>query len=390
MDGDAGRVRRIRFASLTGALALFALLYAPQAVLPQLAAEFSVSPGTVALLISASTLGLALAAIPLGTLSEVLGRRRIMVVSLLVAEGIGLLLPWVHHFPLMVGARLVQGAAVAGLAVVAVAYLADEAGGRHLGSTMGLYVAGTTIGGMSGRIVCGVVADFAGWSGGMLAVALLAGVCTVVFVTLLPADSRHSRQPWRWRPLAAGLRSAASTPVLYAPYLVAALGMGSFVTIYNVLGFRLIGPPLMVPPALAALAFLAYAAGTVSSAVAGRAADRRGRSPVLLCGLSITVLGLLTMLSGQLVLILAGLVVFTGGFFMAHSVASTWVGARAPESARGQASSLYQFCYYSGSSVGGVAGGTAFAAWGWAGMTALLCCWLAVAAGGVLLARSAT
>ncbi|RCW42789.1 YNFM family putative membrane transporter [Halopolyspora algeriensis] len=390
MDSDAGRIRRIRFASLTGALALFALLYAPQAVLPQLATEFSVPPGTVALLISASTLGLALAAVPLGTLSEALGRRRTMIASLLIAEGIGLLLPWVHHFALMVGARLVQGAAVAGLATVAVAYLADEAGGRHLGSTMGLYVAGTTIGGMSGRIVCGVVADFAGWSGGMLAVALLAGVCTVAFVMLLPADSRRSRQPWKWRPLVEGLRSAASTPVLYAPYLVAALGMGAFVTVYNVLGFRLIGPPLMVPPALAALAFLAYAAGTVTSAVAGRVADRRGRSPVLLCGLSITVVGLLAMLSEQLVLILLGLVVFTGGFFMAHSVASTWVGARAPESARGQASSLYQFCYYSGSSVGGVAGGTAFAAWGWTGMTALLCCWLAVAAGGVVLARGAT
>lgn len=390
MDGDASRLRRIRFALLAGSLALFALLYAPQAVLPQLAAEFSVMPGTVALLISASTLGLALAAIPLGTLSEALGRRRTMITSLLTAEGFGLLLPWVHNFALMVGLRLLQGAAVAGLAAVAVAYLAEEAGGRHLGSTMGLYVAGTTIGGMSGRILSGVVADFAGWFGGMLAVAALAGVCTIAFVVLLPAQSRHSRQPWQWRPLWTGLRSAASDPVLYAPYMVAMLGMGTFVTVYNVLGFRLIGPPLQVPPALAALAFLAYAAGTVSSAIAGRAADRWGRSPVLLCGLSITALGLLMMLAGRLSTIVIGLAVFTGGFFMAHSVASTWVGARAPESARGQASSLYQFCYYGGSSVGGVVGGTAFAVWGWSGMTALLCCWLAVAAGGVLLARGAT
>lgn len=385
-DIDPNRVRRIRVALLVGALALFALLYTPQPVLPQLAAEFSVSPGTVALLVSAGTLGLALAAIPLGTLSEAVGRRRTMVTSLLAAEVLGLILPWVHSFPLMVGLRLVQGAAVAGLAAVAVAYLADETGGRHLGTTMGLYVAGTTIGGMSGRILGGVVADFTGWAGGMLAVAVLAGACTVLFILLLPAERRHTRQALRWRPLLGGLRAAVTDPMLYAPYLVAALGMGSFVTVYNVLTFRLTAPPLLVPPALAALAFLAYAAGTLTSALAGRAADRWGRPPVLLCGLAVTVLGLLVMLAGQLVAIVVGLVVFTGGFFTAHSVASGWVGAQASESARGQASSLYQFCYYAGSSVGGVVGGSAYAVWGWPGMTAMLCCWLAVAAVGVLVA----
>ena len=366
-----------------GALALFALLYMPQPVLPQLAAEFSVAPGTVALLVSAGTLGLALAAIPLGTLSEAVGRRRTMVTSLLVAEALGLVLPWVHNFPLMVGIRLVQGAAVAGLAAVAVAYLAGETGGRQLGTTMGLYVAGTTIGGMSGRILGGVVADFAGWAGGMMAVSALAGVCTVLFVLLLPVERGHTRQPLRWGPLLGGLRAAAGDPQLYAPYSVAALGMGAFVTVYNVLSFRLTAPPLLVPPALAALAFLAYAAGTLTSALAGRAADRWGRAPVLLCGLAIMTVGLVTMLAGRLGVIVVGLVVFTGGFFTAHSVASGWVGERASESARGQASSLYQFCYYAGSSVGGVVGGSVYAAWGWAAMTAVLACWVVVAALGV-------
>ncbi|MBA8822943.1 YNFM family putative membrane transporter [Saccharopolyspora lacisalsi] len=385
-ETDTGRIRRIRVALLVGALALFALLYMPQPVLPQLAAEFSVAPGTVALLVSAGTLGLALAAIPLGTLSEAVGRRRTMVTSLLVAEALGLVLPWVRDFPLMVGIRFVQGTAVAGLAAVAVAYLADETGGRQLGTTMGLYVAGTTIGGMSGRILGGVVADFAGWAGGMMAVSALAGVCTVLFVLLLPVERRHTRQPLRWRPLLGGLRAAVGDPQLYAPYLVAVLGMGAFVTVYNVLSFRLTAPPLLVPPALAALAFLAYAAGTVTSALAGRAADRWGRAPVLLCGLAIMTIGLVTMLAGWLGVIVVGLVVFTGGFFTAHSVASGWVGERASESARGQASSLYQFCYYAGSSVGGVVGGSVYAAWGWPAMTAVLACWVAVAALGVVVA----
>lgn len=386
---DRGRIRRIRLAFLCGAVALFALLYAPQAVLPALAAEFAVTPGTVALVISASTFGLALAAVPLGTLSETIGRRRTMVTSLLLAEALGLVVPWVGSFEVMVGLRLLQGVTVAGLAAVAVAYLAEEAGGSHFGTTMGLYVAGTTIGGMVGRIVGGVVGDFAGWTGGLLAVSALAGVGTVLFVVLLPAPRGTTRPSGhggasRWRPLLTGVRRALSDRVLHAPFLVAALGMGSFVTVYNVLTFRLIAPPLLVPAALAALAFLAYAAGTVSSALAGRAADRWGTVGVLLAGLAVMAIGLGVMVAGSLVVILVGLVVFTGGFFAAHAVASSWVGAAAPESARGQASALYQFCYYAGSSVGGVVGGWAYAVWGWPGMTALLLGWVTLAAVGVV------
>lgn len=384
---EVSRLRRIRLALLVGALALFALLYAPQPVLPQFATDFGLAPGTVALLVSAGTLGLAVAAIPLGTLSEVVGRRRVMVTALLVAEVIGLALPFLPSFPLLVGLRLVQGAAVAGLAAVATAYLADETGGRDLGATMGLYVAGTTIGGMSGRLLGGVAGDFWGWTGGLIAVAVLAGVCTVLFVVLLPTERNQSRQSFRWRPLLRGVRAAATDPGLRAPFTVAALGMGAFVAVYNVLGFRLAEPPLSVPPAVAALAFLAYAAGTVTSAVAGRLADRCGRKSVLLGGIGTALVGLVLMLAGNLAVILTGLVVFTGGFFAAHSVASGWVGTLAAPSARGQAAALYQFAYYGGSSVGGVLGGTAYAWWGWAGMSAVLACWLALAAITVVRAR---
>ncbi|MHA6798562.1 MFS transporter [Bounagaea algeriensis] len=383
---DPARVRRIRASLLLGALALFALLYAPQPVLPQLSADFGLSPGTVALLVSAATLGLAVAAIPLGTLSQAVSRRTLMIVALVTAEVLGLVMPWIGNFPLMVGLRFVQGAAIAGLAAIAAAYLAEETGGRQLGVTMGLYVAGTTVGGMSGRLLGGVAGDFLGWHGGMFTVAVMAAVCTAAFVVLLPAEQHHQREPLRWRPLLEGLSAALRDPVLYAPYLVAALGMGAFVAVYNVLSFRLSAPPLNVPPALAALAFLAYAAGTVTSALAGRAADRWGRGATLLGGLAAAVVGLGLMLSERLPVLLLGLVVFTGGFFAAHAVANGWVSARASSRVRGQASAIYQFAYYGGSSLGGVLGGVAYGAWGWTGMSALLASWFLLAAVGVVLA----
>src|SRR5690606_25674731 len=131
------RVRRIRLALRLGALALFALLYAPHPVLPQLHDSFALSPATAVLLVSAATLRLAVSAIPLGTLTHAVGRRRVMVTSLLAGEVLGFVLPWVGYFPLMVGLRLLQGAAVAGVAAVAGAYLVEETGGEHMGTTMG-------------------------------------------------------------------------------------------------------------------------------------------------------------------------------------------------------------------------------------------------------------
>ena len=77
--------------------------------------------------------------------------------------------------------------------------------------------------------------------------------------------------------------------------------------------------------------------------------------------------GVLITLLQPLALVLAGLLVFTFGFFGAHSVASSWIGRRALK-AKGQASSLYLFCYYTGSSVAGTAGGLFWHQYGWNGV----------------------
>ncbi|MFD0854730.1 MFS transporter, partial [Actinomadura adrarensis] len=70
--------------------------------------------------------------------------------------------------------------------------------------------------------------------------------------------------------------------------------------------------------------------------------------------------------------------VFTVGFFATHSVASGWVGQQASV-ARSQASALYLFAYYLGSSIGGTAGGVAFESGGWTGTGLYVLALLAVA-----------
>ena len=142
-------------------------------------------------------------------------------------------------------------------------------------------------------------------------------------------------------------------------YLVAFALMSTFVTVYNYLGYRLIAAPFGLPQAVVALVFVMYLAGTFSSPAAGSLADRVGRRPVLLGACVVTAAGLALTLPGSLPAVAVGLLVMTTGFFAAHSVASGWVGRRA-DSGRAQASGLYLFAYYLGSSVGGSAGGLAY------------------------------
>lgn len=371
--------RRISIALFAAGMATFSLLYATQALLPALVDAFAVSPSQASLTVSAATGALALAVLPLATLSEAVGRRRTMIAALVIATAVGLVIPWAPSFGALLALRALQGAALAGLPATAMAYLGEEMSPRALAGAMGLYIAGNSLGGMTGRLLSGLVADVAGWRVGMLADALLALGCTVVVVVLLPRSRRFRAEALAWRPLLGGVWAALADPGLRALYAVAALLMGCFVGVYNFLGFRLAAPPYAVAPALVALVFTAYAVGSISSPVAGRLVGRWGRTAVLASSIGLTGAGLALTLAGPLPLVLTGLVVLTAGFFAAHATASGWVAARAGGRARAQASALYLLAYYGGSSLGGWLAGPAFTAAGWGGLSVLVGGFLAVA-----------
>ncbi len=140
--------------------------------------------------------------------------------------------------------------------------------------------------------------------------------------------------------------------------------MGGFVAVYNYLAFRLEAPPFLIPTSLAALVFLAYLSGTYTSVASGKLVLRFGRKNTLLGSTLTSTLGLAITLSENLLLIIAGLLIFTAGFFAAHAVASGWVPVLASQ-ARAQAASLYNLFYYIGSSLLGWLIGIPFMGYGW-------------------------
>lgn len=356
-------MRRVRLGLFAAALATFALLYAPQPLLPQLAGTFRVSPAAASLAISAATFALAIAVIPLSSLSEVLGRRRVMIVGALTAGVLGLAVPLAPSLPVLLAIRVLQGVALAGVPAVAMAYLAEEVERGSFGRAMGLFIAGNSIGGLAGRIAAGALADHGGWRVALAGVAGISVTCAVLFAVLLPRSAHFTPAP-RLRGLLGTLRRNVSDTGLLRLYLVSFAIVGSLVTVYNYLTFRLSGPPFRLSATVIGFLFVAYLAGTYSAAFAGRAADRFGRYRVLCWALPVTAAGALLTLPDSLGLVVVGLLVLTAGFFAAHAVASSWVGARA-RVATAQASALYTCAFYIGSSVAGSIGGVFYGFGGW-------------------------
>ncbi|MGP4002180.1 MFS transporter [Streptomyces sp. 8N706] len=362
--------RRMSFALFGAGVATFVLLYSTQALLPAISADFGVTPGAASWTVSAATGGLALAVLPLSALSERCGRRAMMTASLAVAAIVSLVVPFAPDLGTLIALRAVQGVALAGVPASAMAFLAEEVRAKALVGAVGLFVAGNSIGGMSGRVVTGWVSQAWGWRAGLASAGVLAVLCALAFRLLLPKARHFAPASVSPRTLARTVGGHLSDPLLRRLYAIGALFMTVFGAVYTVIGYRLVGEPFGLPQGVVGSIFLVYLVGTVSSAAAGRLVARLGRRGALYAAVSTTAAGLLLSLSSSLTAVLLGLVLITAGFFAGHAVASSSV-SRAATTGRAQASALYQTAYYLGSSVGGALGAVAFHAAGWPGTVVL-------------------
>lgn len=362
--------RRMSFALFLAGVATFALLYSTQALLPLVSTDFGVSASEASWTVSAATGALALFVLPMSALSERFGRRTLMTASLAVAVTVGLLVPFAPSIGALVALRAVQGAALAGLPASATAYLAEEVRPKALITAIGLFVAGNSVGGMSGRVITGWVAQEWGWRVAVAAIGIIAVACAVAFRMLLPAPKHFTPGSLRPRVLARTVRDHLANPLLRRLYAIGALFMMVFGGVYTVIGYRLTEAPFSLPQGIIGSIFLVYLVGTVSASTAGRLVARVGRRGSLYLAGGTTTAGLLLSLVDSLPLVLLGLVLITAGFFAGHAVASSSVSHTAKQG-RAQASALYQSAYYIGSSAGSTLGAVAFHAGGWAGTVAL-------------------
>lgn len=366
LDVGTAEYRRVSWLLFFAGGMAFCLLYVVQGILPAVSKDFGVSPALASLTLSLTTLPLAVAVVFWASVSEGQGRRHILIQSVIGASVLTVVAAFSGSFVMLLGARILTGVVLAGLPAVAMAYVAEEFTSGGLGRVMGLYISGTGLGGLVGRLVGGLVAGSWSWQAALVVTGSACLVGSLVISRMLPHSANFvpTELPMHLRLRRMEVPARHGTVLRLA--LVGFAAMGSLVSLFNYLQYRLHEHPFDLTPRAIALVYLLYLAGTVSSNTMGHLSDRLSPRPIVRVGLLIMLAGALVTLSSSTVVVLAGTAVVVFGFFGTHAVASSWVSAwTGPEKA--QASAVYLFCYQLGSSVMGFVGGIFFGHFGWRG-----------------------
>lgn len=368
--------RRVSYALLLGGFATFWLLYWPQPLLPHFARDLQLSPAQSSFILSIATAALGLALIPASILADRFGRRPVMCWAMFIAAAFTVVTAWAQNLEQLLVLRAFAGVALAGLPATAMAYAGEEVEPRAVGNVIGIYVAGTALGGMSGRLVTAVIAEHWPWADAVAAVGVVGVLAAVAMWWFLP-PSQHFRAralPWSRQgrhAFVSAIKAIASDAQLWALYITGFLLLGIFVGLYNYLSFRLELPPFSLSSAAIGAVFLLYLPGSLASAWSGRLTRQLGRPAALAWMWFLLLLGLWLSLASNLTCLLAGVALLTFAFFGAHAIASSWVGQRAGQH-KALAAALYLLSYYMGASVLGTLAGVAWASQEWLGVVILL------------------
>ena len=378
IEKDTPAFIRTVLALFSGGFATFALLYCVQPMMPVLSREFSINAAQSSLILSVSTAMLAIGLLITGPISDRLGRKSVMVFSLFSAALFTVASAFMPSWEGVLVTRAFVGLSLSGLAAVAMTYLSEEIHPQHIGLAMGLYIGGNAIGGMSGRLITGVLSDYVTWHTALSIMGLIALGAACVFWKILPPSRNFRARPLNARSLLGGFVLQFRDAGLPLLFLEGFLLMGAFVTLFNYIGYRLLADPYNLSQAVVGLFSVVYLSGIYSSAKIGALADKLGRRNVLWAVIVLMLAGLALTMFTPLTVVVIGVLLFTFGFFGAHSVASSWIGRRAIK-AKGQASSLYLFSYYVGSSIAGTGGGMFWHYGGWNGIGVFIAILLLIA-----------
>ena len=348
--------------------AVFSSLYCVQPMMPFLAKFFQISPTHSSFPLSFSTIALALGLLFAGLISDRFGRKPIMAISLFSTASLLLLSAFLPYWEVFLATRMMVGLAVSGVASVAMTYIGEEIAQKDVGFAMGLYISGTAIGGMGGRLIAGVLLDYISWQTATMVIGVLNLLIALVFYIALPASKHFKSYPIQFSRFIQSFKKNLSDPKLRLLFAQGFILMGCFVTVFNYMSYHLLEKPFELSQTWIGLISIAYLSGIYSSPRAANWSRKFGRDKVLIAMFTTMILGLWIMLIPSLWVILIGLLIFTFSFFAAHSTSSSWVSVQSLQY-RAVGSSLYLFCYYLGSSFLGSANGLVWEKYGWLGLT---------------------
>lgn len=385
IDYKTAAFYRSAFALCLAAVVVFANLHLLQPLLPQLSREFGLTPLHASWAYTVATLCLGVSLLVYAALSDAWGRKKLLLLTLTGMTLSTLALTQVDSFNSLVFWRAVQGLFLGGLPAIAIAWMGEAYSKPAMVAAVGFYISANSLGGISGRLMAGALADLGHWQWAFWPVAILGILSCYLIWRYLPASKVFVAKPFSLRQACIDNWYHLRQPLLLLTYLIGGLNFFIFLNQYTYIGFVLADAPYSLSSFWIGLLFITYFTGTVGSAMSGRVAQRLPVPLGMALGVIILILGTLITLSASLWLIVLGFFINAFGFFLTHSLASSWVNQTASR-AKASASALYLVFYYVGASSGGVYlqpfwqwlnwQGVVVAALLMYGVTLLLCLWL--------------
>ncbi|UCA60287.1 MFS transporter [Chryseobacterium rhizoplanae] len=363
-DQGSQRFRYIKLCIFFSGLSVFAQLYLFQPMLPMAAEHFKVSVGDTSLLVSSSTIGMALGLLFFAFKADSYSRKGLMTFSLISSALLTIISTWIPSLSLLIAIGIFKGFVVSGVSAVALAYLTEEVSAAVIGAAISMYLSGNTIGGMSGRILATILAGEIGWRNAVLVIGIESLILGVIFWKLFPESKFFNPQKTDYHLKVKQMKFFLTNPYMLRLYLIAALVMGVFVSVYNYLTFRLEAKPFSLSHFIIAFIFLMYIFGVFGTMTVGRLSRRIPPNTILKGSILSMLAGALLLLSENLYLLIFGLGLFTFSFFAAHTMASQMTALYARRG-KSSATSIYWLFYYFGSSILGTGTGYLLHAYSW-------------------------
>jgi predicted MFS family arabinose efflux permease len=350
--------------------ATFINLYCTQAILPELAHAFHAPLPRTGLSITAPLLAVAFVAPFVGSVSDRLGRKRLITLAAAALVLPTALIAGAESLRALVVWRFVQGLLFPFIFAITIAYIGDESDEADAVRLAGVYSLGTIVGGFCGRFIEGYAAEFVGWRAGFLLLAAITGLAAALIAALLPVERRFTPQRGLARALA-GFAEHLANRRLLATYAAGFAVLFSIVASFTYANFLLAAPPYRLGPAALSNVFSVYLLAVVATPAATRMAVRLGRRATLAAAAGCAIAGLALTLLPSLVAIITGLALAIAGLFIEQVLALGFIGIAAVR-AKSTAVGLYVTAYYIGGSLGGVLPGGLWRSAGWAGCVALV------------------
>ncbi|MBK5960949.1 hypothetical protein CCR97_22490 [Rhodoplanes elegans] len=348
----------------------FLNLYAPQALLPALAHDFRVTAAEISAVMTAGTISIALTAPFTGVVTDMLGRKRVIVVAMVLVALPTLMVALSGSVQEIVFWRFVQGLALPPVFATALAYVGDEFPPAEVPGVAGIYMMGSSLGGFSGRLIPGILTDLVGWRWAIGSLALLSLLCAVGFGLALDKERHFVRSEGLKASLRQMMRHLVD-PRLIPLYAVGFGVLFNFIAVFTYVNFHLAGPPYGFSPSMLGLIFLTYLVGSATVPSIGRAVARFGRRRFVLGLLILWGIGALLLLTPAVWSILIGLTLCATCGMMCQGVSTGAVTATAKEG-RSSAVGLYMTVFYVGGSAGASLPGLAWAYGGWPATVAMV------------------